>query len=164
MHNYSFITTMSNLPTMSTLPIIDSNMPLMSDSGNKLVNMLNTMPNSVHQHLYNAWKNFGPISFDDIIQKSQGNFDFERKDVEYKFDDRGQCYAIGQHKIGTNKLHGVGRWVNKSVWIGEGMWQHGWLSGFGRSLYLDGEYYLGMWKEGMREGFGVEISARGEVR
>ena len=131
----------------------------------KLQKLLKKAPSGAHESLTNAWNSFSPLSVREIIQKSGiADFNIDSQEINLKSDDRGQCYAVGQHKAGTNKLHGIGRWVNKCVWIGEGMWLDGWLNGYGRSLYIDGEYYLGMWKQGQRDGYGTEISARGEVR
>lgn len=114
------------------------------------------------------WKNLGPISISEIIEKSCEVTkllpDVPIEELEFKRVEKETYYKIGFFRRGTDVTHGIVRSVGKSGQIQEGMQRESHLNGFSRVFYEDGDIYIGMQRNHKREGYGTLIKANGDIK
>ena len=110
------------------------------------------------------WKQLGPLSVQEVIDKSGINpQDLDLEEQCVKKQSYGSVYYLGMHKKGTMYRNGICRSIFKGGLISEGMYINDKLNGFGRSYYPNGAYYIGMWKDHKRHGYGKFVYTNGKI-
>ena len=99
------------------------------------------------------WKEVGPLRLDELIKSgkvgvNENQFDTQQKQATAE----NQLYDyFGQVNEG-DKFDGLGRLCIYNKQIYEGQFRNGYMCGFGRCIYDNGEYYEGMWEDGLHHG------------
>lgn len=132
--------------------------------------MLNSPPKieaSKPQESLNMWKNLQPLTIEKILKKSKINIDFDDKDFEFKEVKTENAIIQCQFKKGTDEKQGIGRIVATKgkfdTSIQEGLFINNQLNGFGRIIYLSGNYYEGMIQYDKYQGIGKFVHKSGRV-
>lgn len=55
------------------------------------------------------WRKLGPLTVEEIIEKSNLGMDLDDEDLEFKRVDGPNACAIGLFRSGTCEQHGIGR-------------------------------------------------------
>ena len=62
----------------------------------------------------------------------------------------------------NGRLHGLGREISPSS-ICEGQFEDGYLNGYGREIYHEGDYYIGFFSHSKKHGYGKIFKADGNI-
>ena len=110
------------------------------------------------------WKRLGPLTLEQIMERSEVPLDFDESVNYYKMESYytgGKEY--GQFRKDVVKCNGVGRAVYPDGQIYEGQFRDGKPNGYGRNLWADGQFYAGQYKNNKRHGIGRLQYVSGKV-
>jgi hypothetical protein len=123
----------------------DSETQTLDENRQRLIKMLESEPEFASDKALENWKNMEPLTIEEIITKSNTDFDLYAGDLEYKRHDHENIHAVGLFKKGTQTKHGIVRRVYNNGEVYEGMYYNNQLHGYARVLKNNGDQFEGMY-------------------
>ena len=99
-----------------------------------------------------------------IFKNSYVDFNEQFSNIEFGREQRQNGYEIGFFNEDTNERHGFCRELIKSDKITEGLCKDGKMSGYGRVIYQNGDYYIGQFINSEYNGQGKFVNKYDQIQ